>query len=395
MPKKKGTAGAGSIRKKTIRKQNGQIYYRWEARYTVGFDPLTGKQIQKSITGDTQREVAQKLRQYTAELDQGITIIPSRLTTAEWLHIWVDQYLGNVKPRTLALYKNCVKLYLEPTLGSKKLDKLQSSDIQSVYTAFQNREKPLSPKTIKNIHGVLHKALQKAVELGYIRKNPSDPCVLPRIEKASIQPLDADQIKALLKAMRGHRFENLYFVDLFIGMREGELLGLKWDCVDFDKGTIFIRQQLQRDPNVWGGFMFTSLKNGKTRKITPAPFVMEALQRQRNLQEEQRRAAMELWEDTGLVFTNEVGQNLSPLTVYKNFKRLAEEIGCPNARFHDLRHSYAVAAIQSGDDIKTVQENLGHHTAAFTLDVYGHVTDQMRQDSATRMQGFIDSVSDE
>lgn len=107
----------------------------------------------------------------------------------------------------------------------------------------------------------------------------------------------------------------------------------------------------------------------------------------------QKQAAMELWEDTGLVFTNEIGQNLSPLTVYKNFKKLAEEIGCPNARFHDLRHSYAVAAIQSGDDIKTVQENLGHHTAAFTIDVYGHVTDQMRQESAERMQSFISRVS--
>lgn len=231
------------------------------------------------------------------------------------------------------------------------------------------------------------------MELGYIRSNPADPCKLPRIEKAAIQPLDAEHIKALLSVMRGHRFENIYFVTLFTGMREGEILGLSWDCIDFAKGSILIKQQLQRNPNEWGGFVLTSPKNGKTRKITPAPFVMEALQKQKGVQNMEKQFAGELWEETGLVFTNEIGRNLSPLTVYKNFKRLAKEIGCPNARFHDLRHSYAVAAIQSGDDIKTVQENLGHHTAAFTLDVYGHVTDQMRQASAQRMQSFIDSVS--
>ena len=101
-----------------------------------------------------------------------------------------------------------------------------------------------------------------------------------------------------------------------------------------------------------------------------------------------------IWEDAGLVFTNELGHNLSAQTVYLHFKKLAAEAGYPNARFHDLRHSYAVAALQSGDDIKTVQENLGHHTAAFTLDVYGHVTEQMKQASADRMEQFIKGVSD-
>ena len=93
-----------------------------------------------------------------------------------------------------------------------------------------------------------------------------------------------------------------------------------------------------------------------------------------------------------LVFTNEIGENLVHLTVYNNFKRIAETLGIPDARFHDLRHSYAVASLSSGDDVKTVQENLGHHTAAFTLDVYGHVTDKMKRDSADRMDAFIKTV---
>ena len=120
---------------------------------------------------------------------------------------------------------------------------------------------------------------------------------------------------------------------------------------------------------------------------------MALLKRHRAKQNEQRLKVGPLWEDSGLVFTNEIGQHLSAQTVYLHFKKIAAAIGCPTARFHDLRHSYAVAAIRSGDDIKTVQGNLGHATAAFTLDVYGHVTDQMKQDSAARMDAYIKSLS--
>lgn len=120
---------------------------------------------------------------------------------------------------------------------------------------------------------------------------------------------------------------------------------------------------------------------------------MDALKTQRRRQLEWRMKAGPMWEDTGLVFTNEQGHNLSAQTVYLHFKKLAERAGFPDARFHDLRHSYAVASLRSGDDIKTVQENLGHHTAAFTLDVYGHVTEQMKKDSAQRMERFIKGVS--
>lgn len=165
--------------------------------------------------------------------------------------------------------------------------------------------------------------------------------------------------------------------------------------MDFDKGTLLIDRQLQRAKDETGErrYSLVSLKNDKWRRITPTDFVMELLRRQWSRQAEWRLRAGPAWEDSGLVFTNELGEHLSPYTVYHNFKRLAASIGLPEARVHDLRHSYAVAAIKSGDDIKTVQGNLGHATASFTLDVYGHVTDQMKRDSAERMQKFIKSVS--
>ena len=134
-------------------------------------------------------------------------------------------------------------------------------------------------------------------------------------------------------------------------------------------------------------------KNSKGRKISLAPSVVATLHRVKHKQLENRLRYGECWDDSGFVFTDELGHHLSASSVYKSFKKVMEQIGSPSTRFHDLRHSYAVASIKSGDDIKTVQENLGHATAAFTLDVYGHVTEQMKQDSAARMEQFIKAVN--
>lgn len=395
MPSSKKTAnGGGSIRKKTVMK-NGKEYIYWEARVTVGADPMTGKQRQRSITGKTQQEVAQKLRQLTAEIDNRTYREPSKMTVGEWLNTWQEQYLNDLKPLTKEMYATAVRIHLKPALGMKKLDALLPADIQRFYNSLMQGEKPLSAKTIKNIHGIFHRALQQALDLGYLRNNPANPCRLPRVEKPIIHTLDDVSTKKFLKAIQGHRFENLFLVTLFTGLREGEVLGLKWDCVDFTNGSLLVGRQLQRKRDGSSQYYLISPKSGKFRKVVLAPFVQDILHRQRAEQELWRRVAGRDWIDTGLVFTDELGDNLTPETVYKNFKKVAIEIGCPNLHFHSLRHSYAVAALQSGDDIKTVQENLGHYTAAFTLDVYGHVTDKMRQDSADRMQKYIDILHDE
>lgn len=379
--------GAGTIRQR----KDG----RWEARYTVGRDPGTGKQVQRSVYGATQQEVRKKLAQLTAAVDAGTYKEPCKMTVGQWLDIWAADYLGGVKPFTVRSYCDQIRNHIKPALGSVKLEALNTHTIQSFYNSLSTERdgKPgLSPKTVKNVHGVLHKALQQAVKIGYLRFNPADACELPRIVRKELTPLDEEQSKAFLKAIQGHRFEMLYTVTLFTGMREGEALGLLWDCVDFKKGTILINKQLQREKKKNGQYLLAPTKNGKSRTITPAPWVMKLLRKQRARQAEQQLKAGPMWEDSGLVFTNELGRHLAIHTVYKDFKQIAASIGRPDARFHDLRHSYAVAAIRSGDDIKTVQGNLGHATAAFTLDVYGHVTDQMKQESAARMESYIKDV---
>ena len=251
----------------------------------------------------------------------------------------------------------------------------------------------LSAKSVRNVHGVLHKALQQAVLVGYLRVNPADACKPPKAVKKEIAPLDEGQVSEFLKAIQGHPHEYLYKITLFTGMREGEVLGLTWDCLDFKHGTLLIKQQLRREQQKGGKYYFSPPKNNKSRVLSLAPSVIQLFRLQKLKQNGMRLEAGNLWEENNLSFSNQTGGFLSYRTVYDCFKRIMDKIGSPATRFHDLRHTYAVMAIKSGDDIKTVQENLGHATAAFTLDVYGHVTALMKQASADRMEQLIRSIS--
>ena len=197
-----------------------------------------------------------------------------------------------------------------------------------------------------------------------------------------------------MKAIRGNSLEPLFITTLFTGMREGEVCGLLWDCVDLTKGTMTINKQLQLVRNTHGEHRLLPTKNSKGRTIALAPSVINILREVRKQQLINRMRYGECWQNSSnFVFTNELGHYLKPQAVRREFKRIVAAIGRPDARFHDLRHSYAVAAIKSGDDIKTVQENLGHATASFTLDIYGHVTEKMKKESASRMEQFIKIVS--
>lgn len=385
--KKRRTRGEGTIRQR----KDGT----WEARFVVGVDPGTGRDIRKSVYARTQKEVRQKMTEALAALDKNDYHEPCKMTVGAWLDIWAETYLGGVKPHTVRSYTDIIKNHLKPALNTIPLDALNAHTIQQFYNALGKEKdgKPgLSSKTVKNIHGVLHQALQQAVMLGYIRANPTDACILPRRVKKEIHPLDEEQSKAFLEAIKGHRFETLFTVTLFTGLREGEALGLLWNCLDLENGIMLVDKQLQLEKKRGGKYIFVPLKNDRSRTVALAPWVIEILKHHRAVQAEQRLRTGPLWENSGLVFTNELGRHLAIHTVYKDFKKIVASIGCPEVRFHDLRHSYAVAALRAGDDIKTVQGTLGHATAAFTLDVYGHVTDQMKRASANRMEQYITQV---
>lgn len=394
---KRNAFGAGTIREKTVQRA-GKAYTYWEARYTAGYDPGTGRQIQRSITGQSQREVAKKLREATLEVAQGTHQKPERITVGEWLDTWVREYLGNTKPHTRKSYRAIIKNHIKPAIGAVKLASLTPLQVQRLINGVRSTRlatlgQPVNPKTAKNVHGVLHSALKQAVLCGYIRGNPADRVVLPKRTKAEIHVLEDQQLSQFLKEIEGHPFQYLYQVDLLTGMRQSELLGLQWPDIDFVGKTLTVKRQLQYLGSANGGYQYATPKSNKPRLIALPDMAIDALKAQKALQEEMRRAVGEAWSNPDeLVFTNPLGEHIKHDVIYRNLKRIFAKMGVPKLRFHDLRHSYAVMSLQSGCDIKTVQENMGHYAAAFTLDAYGHVTQQMRREGAEKINNFVEKL---
>lgn len=313
---------------------------------------------------------------------------PSKMTVAQWLEIWSQEYLRGLKPGTVSTYTLNIRNHILPAMGSVRLQELHPHTIQ----IFINELEGLSAGSVRLIYRVLHMALEKAMQLEYLSRNPSDHCVLPRAERPEIHPLSDREAAVLLQAVRDSEVEHLVSVALFTGMRLSELLGLTWDCVDFKQGTIFVCKQLALPIHREQGIFLTP-KSGKSRVIVPASSVMTTLRKQQIRQAELRLKAGAAWQDPhDLVFTQANGAPFDQWRVRRLFHALLSQTDLQGVRFHDLRHTYAVNAIRAGDDIKTIQSNLGHASAAFTLDRYGHFTQRMQQDSAQRMETFIKDV---
>ena len=377
---KKAVSGNGSIRQRP----DG----RWEGRISLGRDG-SGKRVQKSFYGATQDEVAKKIRQATAQIDEGTYVAPSKMLVKSWLDVWLKEYTGSIKENTLVSYRIQVENNIVPLIGAIKLSALMPHDVQKAMNTLYKR--PLSAKSVKNCYGVLHKAMSQAVLNGYISKNPCEGVQLPRIEKKEISPLNEKEIRLFLDAIKGHQNEILFKTALFTGMRQAELMGLQWKNVDFKAGTILVSQQLLHEKKKQGVYKFAPTKTDAIRKITPAPIVMTWLQQLKKAQAAQRLALGSKWDTSlpDLVFTNEFGKNMSNTTLTHQVKKIAEKIGKVGFRFHDLRHSYAVAAIRAGDDMKTVSSNLGHASISITMDIYASYTDDMAKASASRMNAYI------
>lgn len=394
MPNHKSANGQGNLRQRP----DGT----WEGRLTLGRDPGTGKLIRKSFYGKTQAEVRKKMTAYAAQVDKGIYTEPSKLTVGEWLEIWEKEYNGGVKNRTADSYSALIRNHIRPALGAVKLCALTAPAIQHMYNQKQRERKDdpkgkagLSSKSIKNVHGVLHEAMQKAVKLGYIHSNPCDGCELPRREKHEIKPLSAQELGVFLQAIKGNKYESLFTVMCFSGLRQGEALGLRWSRVDLQAGTIRVDCQLQKERIKGGGgkYRIVETKTSNSRTISLAPSVVAVLKAQKKAQAQNRLLLGRDWKnEMDLVFTHEDGSHLTTDTTYGCFKRIAKQIGIEAARLHDLRHTFATLSLQNGDDLKTVSEALGHSTIGTTANIYAHVTDAMRKESANRMENLIQSI---
>lgn len=376
---KRRANGEGNIRKR----KDG----RWEGRYTADTDPETGKQIFKNVLGKTQAEVKEKLRKALEEAKKMDFTRTGKYTVEQWMDEWFENVCKiKVRPSSHQTYRGYIDHHIAPNIGSIPLEKLTTMDLQKLYRKLMNtgrveriesKEQPkgLSAKTVRNINQVISSAMDFAVAQKIILENPCKAVALPKIEHKEMQTIPAEQLQAFLQEAKATGVYEMYYIELATGLRRGELLGLKWQDIDWKNGIIKVRRQVAR---VNGEIVEAPLKTKNSyRTVSISPQAIEVLR-------EQKRKTNDTY-----VFPSPNGGPISPDSVNNMLKRVLERAGIPKVRFHDLRHTFATLALQNGVDIKTVSGMLGHFSAGFTLDTYAHVTTSAQKEAAQTMENIL------
>ncbi len=365
----------------------GTIYQRkdgrWSGQYWV--DTPRGSE-RRTFYGKTEEQVRKKLAKAIAERDVGVHFDAGGMSFGELLDYWLKSFVkARVKPRTYENYEYVVRMHLRPALGSVKLDKLRPTHLQNLYaTKFAMG---LSPRTVELIHTIAKAALKRAVRWEFVYRNVADSAEPPKVRKKEINVLKLPQVQTFLRAARGERLEALYVVALTAGLREGELLGLRWKDVNLEHGTLEVRQQLIRTR---AGRFFDTTKSGEGRDILMLPVTILALRGHLQRQREERASRGDLWQDYDLVFPTTIGTPLdvSDLT-YRSFRPLLERAGLPRIRFHDLRHTYATLMLRVDAHPRTVQDILGHAEIGITMDTYTHPSLDSQREPARRLDELL------
>ena len=368
---------------------------RWEARLTLGWEG--GKRKRKSYFGATQAEVQDKLLAARFDHSRGLLISSKAQTLGAFLDDWLVRSLKpRAKARAFESFSTIVKLHIKPTMGAVALHKLNPQHVQRL---LNEKSAGLSPQTVGNIKTVLRSALAQALKWGLVSRNSAGLVDAPRIPRRQVVPFDATQAGRLLEAASGSRYEAVYELALKLGMRRGELLGLRWTDIDLDGRTLRVSQSMQRiatGSDAKGkktALLTTEVKtDGSRRTIALPDSVVKALRAHKARQAQERLVAGPSWQDRGLVFTNRIGQPTEPIVLHRDYKALLEKAELPTTmRFHDLRHSAASLLLAQGVSPKMIADLLGHSRIGITMDLYSHILPAMRRDTADAMDQILGS----
>jgi integrase len=370
----------------------GTIYRRkdgrWTATLTLGYEG--GKRKRKSFYGATQREVQAQLKKALHDQQQGLPVSFARQTLEEFLARWLeDSVKPSVRPSTYTGYEVLVRVHIVPELGKIQLAQLTPQQLQTFMKT--KLDSGLSPRTVQYMRAVLRRALGQALKWSLLPRNVAALVDPPRVKRAEIQPWTPEQARAFLDAVKGDRLEALYSVAVALGLRRGEALALRWADVDLDKGSLTVRASLQR---VGGQLQLVETKTERSRRTIALPrAAVTALRAHRVRQLEERLAAGENWQDTGMVFTSSIGTMIDPRNVNRQFGKALSQAGLPHTRFHDLRHTCASLLLVQGVHPRVVMEILGHSKISVTMDTYSHVIPTLQRDAADRMDALLSEIS--
>ncbi|MCQ4044640.1 tyrosine-type recombinase/integrase [Streptantibioticus rubrisoli] len=374
MARRKNPNGSGSI---WLRKDG-----RYEARVYVPQPDGTRKR--KTVYGATWDECDTKRQELVRRDRQGIPTPTRSAKLSEWLPYWLEEFVRpERKKTTYAKYETHVRRYLVPLLGAKRLESLGVPDVRRMITSVSAQA---SPATAKESHRVLRSALSAACREELINRNVVQLVPAPRVQPRELKPWTLDETLTFLEAARADPLYTAFVLAVALGMRRGEILGLRWTDIDLERRTLTVRNQLQR---VQKELYEDNTKNRRTRSI-PLPLMCIApLRWQRLRQHEQRTLADSRWQEGGYVFTTRTGRPVEPRNISRSFERITDASGLPRIRLHDTRHGCATLLFAAGVPPRVVMEILGHSQIAVTMNIYTHVSDSNRREAMGHMDRLL------
>jgi integrase len=366
----------------------GTIFYRASRGEWVAQVSLNGKRLTKYAK--TQRECREWVKETQIKIGNGLTFSGTQVTLAKFIETWLDGKGLSRRPRTVLQYRQICDFHILPHLGKMRLQEIQPVHLNQLY--LMKKEEGRGARTVQLIHIVMHCVLQQAMKEGILGRNPADAVQRPKVEETERHILTEEQAQRLVIASQGKRFGVLYYLALMTGMREGELLGLKWEDLDWTRGIVEVKRQLQRSAGQGLALVPPKTKAGR-RQIKIGQETLERLAAHRSQQDLQKSAMGDRWVENDLIFPNTLGKPLSGRDMIIEFKSLLKKNGLPNIRFHDLRHTSLSFLLNSGTPVITVQHRAGHSKASITTDTYGHSMGHSEDEAAIRIEEMITPVA--
>jgi integrase len=365
-------------------RNEGSVFKRADGRWCAVVDLgwQEGRRKRKYVYGATRQVVAEQLTKLLRDKAQALPVAVERQTVAQFLEHWLDETAKpSTRPRTFERYAQLIRLHIVPNLGPLRLEKLAPSDVQHLLN--EKLADGLSPKTVRHIRGVLNTALGRALKWGLVARNVAALTDAPKAVRPEIRTLDQEQTRQFIEAIKGERFEALYLLTITLGLRRGEVLGIRWPDVDFDAATIQVRATLQRTN---GKLELAETKTKRSRRPLPLlDFVAKTLKAHHTHQLRDRLAAGPAWDERGFVFATRTGTPIDPANLLDDFRRILRKAGLPKIRFHDLRHSAASLLLGLNVHPRIVMELLGHSQISLTMDTYSHVVPDALRDAVGKL----------
>lgn len=346
-----------------------------------------GKRKQKAIGGFKKIKDAKKaLAEMIAKVENGQVSFSKEMSMEEYLNKWLQDYAKiNVAPKTYKSYESTIRLYIIPYIGNIKLNQLRPAHLQEMYS--KNSTNGLSNTSVLYIHRVVHIALSHALKWQLIFSNPADAVDAPKKDKRQINILLPEQLKLLLQHIAGTHLYIPVLLAIITGMRRGEILGLNWTNVDFINNVIYVDEQLQR---INGELTLRATKtHGSKRSIAIPPSFIPELKAIQKYKIKEREDMGFKFSDTQLICSWPDGQPYDPDYVTHKFKKVIKELELPDARFHDLRHTYATLWLKAGGNMKVLSGLLGHSTYNLTADTYSHVLPEMQYEGVKKLDNIL------